>query len=161
MFLFFKLCSILICMAKSITDHLVVIGSHFLLAPFVILVESLLGVVRLRNLVLAHVVAHVAALFLHVIDNLGSLRPRSWPQTDQHLARRICHSPLKHLSDLVLVHWLPLVVEFQFVFRASHSENFESVDLRYEFRWALRQKFRELFQENVGKTGAEICPIDV
>lgn len=66
---------------------------------------------------------------------------------------------LQHLSYLIFIHWFPLIIKFKLVLRAAHSEDFEPIDFRDELCWTFRQKFWELFQENMWETCAKVCAI--
>jgi hypothetical protein len=52
-----------------------------------------------------------------------------------------------------------LIIKFKLVLRAAHSEDFEPIDFRDELCWTFRQKFWELFQENMWETCAKVCAI--
>lgn len=49
---------------------------------------------------------------------------------------------LQDLSDFVFIHWLSLIIEFEFVFGASHAEDFEAVDFGDELGGSGRNQFR-------------------
>ena len=77
---------------------------------------------------------------------------------------------LENLANLFFVHGLACKVEFQFVFAASHAEDLETIDFRDEFGCTGRHLFRvalhcqnrlAYLEENMRKTIAKVCPVDV
>lgn len=113
---------------------------------------------RLTYLVLAHLVAHIGALVLHIVVHLGHIRASGGTQANQG---GVGDALFEDLPYFIFVGRLSLVVKFEFVLAAAHAEDFEAVNFGNEFGRTLRQKFRELLEENVGKACSEVGSIDV